>query len=127
MKDRINSRFDKPHLYLFFFGGALLLISRIFLSGYTGYLLSTIGASVFISTLVLNVYKERFSEKERMPVIAGKRGLVIGGFIAGVFMIPVDLFLYLGNQYGAMGIMISVIVRVVVGSIIGFLIGRYQK
>ena len=126
MKDKFDGDIDKLHLYFFLLGGALLLISRLYLLGFTGYLLSTIGASIFISTLALNIYKERLSKKEKMSV-EGKRGLMIGGFVSGIFMVPVELFLYLGDQHKAIGIIISVVVRVIVGSIIGFLISRYQK
>lgn len=103
-------------LYLLFTSGVLMVAYTSFEYGLIDSILGTIGGSVFISTILTR----RFTERDENSSIYHA---FIGGLVAGLFMLPPDLFLYLKDaEVNTVVFFLFTLVSIISGAIVGYLI-----
>lgn len=124
MDDEKNqeTKITKLQLYFFVIAGAFLVTST-YLDGIIGHAIGLIGGSIFISNIFTDRFIEKINKREKHPSHKSMKGLYIGGLVAGLFMIPLNIFIYLRNGGMTIGLfVIFILLSIATGASVGFLI-----
>lgn len=113
-----------------------LLIAGMMMLAYTSLgfdslkpFLGSIGGSIFISTILTkkltSIIKDRNGHEN---INESLTGLLVGALLAGLFVIPINSFLYIYNSEITILIFLTLIlVGIIIGSIVGFLINYIKS
>lgn len=119
----------KLQLLFLLMAGMMMLAYTSFRFGFLKPYLGSIGGSIFISTiftrrLTIMVKNRKGSE----DINEGLTGLAVGGMLAGLFITPINSFLYVYKSEITIIILLTLIlVSIIIGSIVGFLINYIKS
>lgn len=126
--DNKKSEITRFQVYFFAIAGILMVISSSFNYGYVDSLLGVIAGAIFISTVLTKYFKNKIKKKKDSHLKSSVTDISIGGIVAGLFMTPVEFFIYIKDDSVTIVIfLIFIIISIVIGSLVGFLLNYKTK